>query len=75
MYNLFAESCLNKFNNSTDRNVLQDAGKVKTVLAKTLSESGFKKYRIVQDRSFKSDFVRILKNLLVNQDSDEFPDY
>lgn len=39
-----------------DRELLQDAGKVSTELAKTHAESEFEKYRIVQDRLYRSDF-------------------
>jgi hypothetical protein len=66
---------LNKFNTTTNRVILQDAGKVKTVFAKSLTKSGFEKYRIVKDRLFKIDFERISKSLPVIQDSDEFPDH
>lgn len=43
-----------------DREVLQDAGKVTTELAKAHAESEFEKYRIVQDRLFESDFDRLV---------------
>lgn len=39
-----------------DREVLQDAGKVTSEIAKAHAESEFEKYRIVQDRLFESDF-------------------
>jgi hypothetical protein len=47
----------------TDREVLQDAGKVTAEIAKAHAESEFEKYRIVQDRLFESDFDRMLKVL------------
>ncbi len=47
----------------TDREVLQDAGKVSTEIAKAHAESEFEKYRIVQDRLFESDFDRMVKRL------------
>jgi len=50
----------------TDREVLQDAGKVTTEIAKAHAESEFEKYRIVQDRLFESDFDRVLKAVDVN---------
>ena len=46
-----------------DREVLQNAGKVSSELAKAHTESEFAKYRIVQDALFESDFDRLLKNL------------
>jgi hypothetical protein len=57
------ESRLNRFIAATDREILQDAGKVTTEIAKAHAESEFEKYRIVQDRLFESDFDRILKQI------------
>ncbi len=54
---------LNKFIAATDREVLQDAGKVTAEIAKAHAESEFEKYRIVQDRLFESDFDRTVKQL------------
>lgn len=57
------ESRLNRFIAATDREILQDAGKVTTEIARAHAESEFEKYRIVQDRLFESDFDRMLKAL------------
>jgi hypothetical protein len=57
------ESRLNRFIAATDREVLQDAGKVSAEIAKAHAESEFEKYRIVQDRLFESDFDRVIKGL------------
>lgn len=57
---------LNKFIEATDRELLQDAGKVTAELAREFAESEFEKYRIVQDQLFESDFDREIKNLLAN---------
>ncbi len=48
---------------ATDREILQDAGKVTAEIAKAHAESEFEKYRIVQDRLFESDFDRMLKQI------------
>lgn len=53
---------LNRFIEATDRDVLQDAGKVSAEIAKAHAESEFEKYRIVQDRLFRSDFDRLLES-------------
>ena len=58
------ESRLNRFIEATDREILQDAGKVTAEIAKTHAESEFEKYRIIQDRLFESDFDRIVKKQL-----------
>ncbi len=54
------ETRLGRFIAATDREVLQDAGKVTAEIAKAHAESEFEKYRIVQDRLFESDFDRIV---------------
>ncbi len=54
---------LNKFIEATDREILQDAGKVTAEIAKTHAESEFEKYRIIQDQLFESDFDRLLKQI------------
>ena len=54
------ETRLNRFIAATDREVLQDAGRVTAEIAKAHAESEFEKYRIVQDRLFESDFDRFL---------------
>jgi hypothetical protein len=60
------ETRLNRFIDATDREILQDAGKVTAEIAKAHAESEFEKYRIVQDRLFVSDFdaevMRIARN-------------
>jgi len=55
------EMRLNRFIEMTDRDVLQDAGKVTAEIARTHAETEFEKYRIVQDRLFESDFDRLVK--------------
>lgn len=50
------EERLNRFIAATDREVLQDAGKVTAEIAQAHAISEFEKYRIVQDRLYESDF-------------------
>jgi len=57
------ESRLNRFIAATDREILQDAGKVTAEIAKAHAESEYEKYRIVQDRLFESDFDRMVKQI------------
>lgn len=57
------ETRLNRFIEATDREVLQDAGKVTAEIARAHAESEFEKYRIVQDRLFESDFDRTIKQI------------
>ncbi|MEA3465318.1 MAG: virulence RhuM family protein [Thermodesulfobacteriota bacterium] len=57
------EERLNRFIAATDRNILQDAGKVSAEISKAHAESEFEKYRIVQDRLYESDFDKQMKAL------------
>ena len=54
---------LDAFLKFTERDILQDSGKVSADIAKAHAESEFEKYRIVQDRLFESDFDRIVKQI------------
>jgi len=44
-----------------EREILQDVGKITAKIAKDFAESEFEKYRIVQDKLFKSDFDKLLE--------------
>lgn len=57
------EERLNRFIAATDREILQDAGKVTAEIAKAHAISEFEKYRIVQDRLYESDFDKQIKIL------------
>ncbi|HHK1613732.1 TPA: virulence RhuM family protein [Streptococcus pyogenes] len=52
---------LNGFLQLWDKEILNDAGKVSAALAKKHAESEFEKYRIIQDRLYKSDFDKFLE--------------
>lgn len=54
------ETRLNRFIEATDRDILQDAGRVTAEIARAHAESEFEKYRISQDRLFESDFDRLV---------------
>lgn len=47
---------IDKFLDATDRDILQDAGRITAEYAKEYAESEFEKYRVIQDRLFCSDF-------------------
>ncbi|MCL2251592.1 MAG: virulence RhuM family protein [Treponema sp.] len=44
-----------------DREILKDAGKVSAEFAKSFAETEFEKFRITQDRLFRSDFDKLLQ--------------
>lgn len=52
------EQRLNGFLTLWDREILQDADRVSAALAKRHAETEFEKHRIVQDRTYRSDFDR-----------------
>lgn len=56
------EERLNGFLTLWDREVLKDNGKISKELAKLHAETEFEKYRIIQDRLYKSDFDRFLED-------------
>lgn len=55
---------------ATDNAVLEDAGKITAEFAKTFAESEFEKYRVIQDRLFRSDFDRFNGDNLIPIDVD-----
>ena len=57
------EKRLNGFIEMFGYGLLQDAGKVTAEIAKLHAETEFEKYRIVQDRLYKSDFDLFLEEL------------
>jgi hypothetical protein len=57
------EKRLNIFLLAAEREVLPDAGKITHEIAVAHAESEFEKYRVVQDRLFRSDFDKFLEEL------------
>ncbi|MFR9279559.1 MAG: virulence RhuM family protein [Ezakiella coagulans] len=64
------EKRLSGFLRLCDKEILNDSGKVTAALAKEHAESEFEKYRIIQDRLYKSDFDKFLEleNIAGNKD-------
>ena len=52
---------LDRFLQLTDREILQDAGRISAEASKAHAESEFERYRVTQDRLFESDFDRAVK--------------
>ena len=57
---------LDLFLMTDDREILQDAGKITAEIAKVKAETEFEKYRVIQDRLFRSDFDKYLLELEEN---------
>ena len=55
---------LDTFLQFNERDILQNSGKIRAVVARSFAESEFEKYRIVQDNLFESDFDKDLKKQL-----------
>jgi hypothetical protein len=51
---------LDRFIQMTDRDILQDAGRITHELAREFAETEFEKYRITQDSLYISDFDRLV---------------
>ena len=56
-------SKLNAFLQFNEKDILKNSGKITQAIAKSLAESEFEKYRIIQDRLFVSDFDKAVKML------------
>lgn len=57
------EERLNRFIAATDREILNDAGKITAQIAKEHAETEFEIYRIVQDRLYISDFDKMINDV------------
>jgi len=53
---------LNAFLQFNEREILHDNGKVTHEIAKAFAESEFEKYRVIQDKTYRSDFDRLVEN-------------
>lgn len=60
---------LDAFLEFDEREILDDKGRISAKIAKLWARSEFEKYRITQDRLFKSDFDKFLENLPDHPDS------
>ncbi len=54
-------SKLDAFLQFNDAEILQDKGKVTAAIAKAFAESEFEKYRIIQDKTYRSDFDKLVE--------------
>ena len=60
---------MNGFIQMFEYGLLQDAGKVSAEIARLHAETEFEKYRIVQDRLYKSDYDLYLEELERKQET------
>ncbi len=56
-------SKLNAFLQFNEKELLTNSGKVSHAIAKAFAESEFDKYRVIQDKQFKSDFDKLIGNV------------
>ncbi|MFA5296653.1 MAG: virulence RhuM family protein [Lutibacter sp.] len=54
---------LDTFLTFNEYNLLKDSGKIKSAVAKNFAEKEYNKFRIVQDKDFKSDFDKIIEDI------------
>jgi hypothetical protein len=54
---------LTAFLQFNEREILQDTGKVTHEIAKAFAESEFEKFRVIQDKSYESDFDKLIETL------------
>ena len=65
------EERLNGFLTLWDHEVLKNNGKISAELAKIHAETEFEKYRIIQDKLYKSDFDLLLEETKNRSDNNE----
>ena len=53
---------IDKYLLSDDRDVLKDAGKISHEIAKEKALTEFEKYRVIQDKLYKSDFDKLIES-------------
>lgn len=58
---------IDKFLDVDDRPILTDAGKVTAKMAKEFAEGEFDKFRITQDRLFRSDFDKLTEAITIKE--------
>ena len=58
---------LDAFLQFNEEEILENAGNVTAEIAKSFAESEYEKYRPIQDRLFKSDFDKLIRELKNNQ--------
>lgn len=54
---------LDTFLTFNEYNLLKDSGKIKSAVAKNFAEKEYNKFRIVQDKDFKSDFDKVIEDI------------
>lgn len=54
---------LDTFLTFNEYDLLKDSGKIKSAVAKNFAEKEYQKFRIVQDKEFKSDFDKVIENI------------
>ena len=64
MYMKDWEERLNAFLHFNEREILENSGSITAAIAKTLAESEYEKYRVLQDKLYESDFDKVIKKLL-----------
>lgn len=57
------ETFLNNFLMLSNYPILQDKGKISAEMARIKAESEYEKFRVIQDRTFKSDFNKFLEEM------------
>lgn len=62
---------LDSFLSFNEYDVLKDSGKVSATIAKRLAENEYEKFRIIQDKEYKSDFDKVIEEIRVTRNVSE----
>ncbi len=60
---------LNAFLQFNQKEILQNAGKVSTSLAKAFAEKEYERYKPIQNRLFESDFDKMIKSQIEEKEN------
>ncbi|MDR2122467.1 MAG: virulence RhuM family protein, partial [Flavobacteriaceae bacterium] len=58
-------SRLDAFLDFNEYDVLEDAGRISAKAAKTIAEAEYAKFRVIQDREYRSDFDKVIENIKI----------
>ena len=54
---------LDAFLQFNEEDILKDHGKISAAIAKTFAEEEFAKYQVIRDKTYQSDFDRLLEEI------------
>lgn len=66
---------LDRFLSFNEYEILNDAGKVTSKFAKIFAESEYEKFRVIQDKEFKSDFDKVVDKVKTAGEAPKYSEF